>query len=232
MNWLSNSQNKSKLGQLLVKQKLITEEQLASAIELQRKTGQRLGDIFSELNLITQDHIEKALRKQRRLRMAAAIAASLLAPMETYAATALPAVASVAPMTTTLNREKQRALQALDDEELSETSAQGLSDDLVNAIKNAKNSNGVQVVGDMAKLLNPVLGFLEADTSMKGVVYDPSKALATINKDGSLTLSMPSSIGEIAFNNIHVRGSDGPSFGSISIRGIDLTGTTITLGFH
>jgi hypothetical protein len=41
-------QNKSMLGQLLVKQKLITEEQLASAIELQRKTGQRLGDIFAE----------------------------------------------------------------------------------------------------------------------------------------------------------------------------------------
>ena len=230
MSWLSNSQNKSKLGQLLVRQKLITEDQLASAIELQRKTGQRLGDIFAELNLITQEHIENALRKQRRLRMAAAIVASLLAPMETYAATALPAVASVAPMT--LNREKERALQALDDEELGETSAQGLSDELVNDIKNARNSNGVQVVGDMAKLLNPVLGFLEADTSMKNVVYDPSKAQATLNKDGTLTLSLPSSIGEIAFNNIHVRGSDGPSFGSISIRGIDLTGTTITLGFH
>jgi hypothetical protein len=46
MGWLSSNQNKSMLGQLLVKQKLITEEQLASAIELQRKTGQRLGDIL------------------------------------------------------------------------------------------------------------------------------------------------------------------------------------------
>ena len=67
MGWLSNNQSKSMLGQLLVKQKLITEEQLANAIELQRTTGQRLGDVFAELNLITQQHIEEALRKQRRL---------------------------------------------------------------------------------------------------------------------------------------------------------------------
>jgi hypothetical protein len=223
MGWLSSNQNKSMLGQLLVRQKLITEEQLASAIELQRRTGQRLGDIFAELNLITQQNIEDALRKQRRLRMAAAIATSLLAPLETYAAQAMPIAAASAPAT--------RALRALSEEELGDTSAQGLSDDLVNAVKQAKGS-GVGVVGEMSKLLNPVLGFLEADTTMKNVVYDPSKAAATINKDGTLTLSLPSSIGEIAFNNIRIKGTEGSSFGSISIKGIDLTGTSITLGFH
>ncbi|MYM24803.1 hypothetical protein GTP46_19380 [Duganella sp. FT135W] len=223
MGWLSRNQNKSMLGQLLVKQKLITEEQLASAIELQRKTGQRLGDIFADLNLITQEHIENALRKQRRLRMAAAIATSLLAPLETYAASALPAAALTASAPVS-NR-------ALSDEELGDTAAQGLSDDLVSAVKHAK-SNGLEVIGDMSKVLNPVLGFLEADTTMKNVVYDPTKAAATINKDGSLTLSLPSSIGEIAFNNIRVKGTEGSSFGSISIKGIDLTGTSITVGFH
>ncbi|WP_229257247.1 hypothetical protein [Duganella callida] len=224
-----NNQHKSMLGQLLIRQKLITEEQLAAAIELQRKTGQRLGDIFAELELITQEHIDSALRKQRRLRIAAAIAASLLAPLETYAATALPAAALSSSAPVTLGREQERALQALTEEELGDTSAQGLSDDLINAVKQAKG-NGVAVIGEMGKLLNPVLGFLEADTSMKNVVYDPGKAVATINKDGSLTLSLPSSIGEIAFNNIHVRGTEGSSFGSISIKGIDLSGTTITLG--
>lgn len=226
MGWLSSNQNKSMLGQLLVKQKLITEEQLASAIELQRKTGQRLGDIFAELELISRDHIEHALRKQRRLRMAAAIATSLLAPLESYAATALPAAALTASAPVS-----NRALRALSEEELGETSAQGLSDDLVNAVKHAKGNN-LKVVGEISKLLNPVLGFLEADTSMKNVVYDPSKAAATVNKDGTLTLSLPTSIGEIAFNNIRVKGTEGSSFGSISIKGIDLSGTSITLGFH
>jgi hypothetical protein len=223
MGWLSSNQKKSMLGQLLVKQKLITEEQLASAIEMQRKTGQRLGEIFAELNLITQQNIEDALHKQRRLRMAAAIAASLLAPLETCAAQAMPIAVVSTPAA--------RALRALSEEELGDTSAQGLSEDLVNAVKQARG-NGVEVVGEMSKLLTPVLGFLEADTTMKNVVYDPSKAAATINKDGTLTLSLPSSIGEIAFNNIRVKGTEGTSFGSISIKGIDLTGTTITLGFH
>jgi hypothetical protein len=236
MGWLSNNQSKSMLGQLLVRQKLITEEQLASAIELQRATGQRLGDIFAELNLISQHHIEQALRKQRRLRMAAAIATSLLAPMETYAAQALPSLAIGTPVIPSkdqrgLQISERSGLQALSEEELGETSAQGLSDELVSAVKQARN-NGLEVVGDMAKLVNPILGFLEADTSMKNVVYDPSKASATINKDGSLTLSMPSSIGEINFNNIRVKGTEGSSFGSISIKGIDLTGTTITMAFH
>jgi hypothetical protein len=223
MGWLSSNQNKSMLGQLLVKQKLITEEQLANAIELQRKTGQRLGDIFAELNLITRQNIEDALRKQRRLRMAAAIATSLLAPLETYAAQAMPLAAASAPAA--------RALRALSEEELGDSSAQGLSDDLIYAVKQARG-NGVEVVGAMSRLLNPVLGFLEADTTMKNVVYDPGKAAATINKDGTLTLSLPSSIGEIAFNNIRIKGTEGSSFGSISIKGIDLTGTSITLGFH
>jgi hypothetical protein len=223
MGWLSSNQNKSMLGQLLVKQKLITEEQLASAIELQRKTGQRLGDIFAELNLITRQNIEDALRKQRRLRMAAAIATSLLAPLETYAAQAMPLAAASAPAA--------RALRALSEEELGDSSAQGLSDDLIYAVKQARG-NGVEVVGAMSRLLNPVLGFLEADSTMKNVVYDPGKAAATINQDGTLTLSLPSSIGEIAFNNIRIKGTEGSSFGSISIKGIDLTGTSITLGFH
>ncbi|RFP08659.1 MULTISPECIES: hypothetical protein [unclassified Duganella] len=236
MGWLSNNQSKSMLGQLLVKQKLITEEQLANAIELQRTTGQRLGDIFAELNLITHQHIEEALRKQRRLRMAAAIATSLLAPMETYAAQALPSLAVGTPVVLSkdqrgLQIKERPGLQALSEEELGDTSAQGLSDELLQIVKQTKN-NGLEVVGDMAKLLNPVLGFLEADTSMKNVVYDPSKATATINKDGSLTLNLPSSIGELNFNNIRVKGTEGASFGSISIKGIDLTGTSITMAFH
>ena len=89
--------------------------------------------------------------------------------------------------------------------------------------------NGVAILGDVARLLNPVLEVLEAQTTMKDVVYDPANAAAVINKDGSITLRMPSSIGELSFQNIRVKGSDRPSFGSIFIRGIDLTGTTVTL---
>jgi hypothetical protein len=94
----------------------------------------------------------------------------------------------------------------MSDEELGDTSAQGLSDDLVNAVKDAKH-NGLEVMGEISKIAESRAGFSRSRHQMKNVVYDPSKATATINKDGSLTLSLPSSIGEINFDNIRVKGS-------------------------
>jgi hypothetical protein len=236
MSWFKHDHNKALLGQLLVKQKLISEEQLTRAIEQQRSTGQRLGDIFAEWNLVTQQHVQDALRKQRHLRLAAAIITALVAPLETYAAAAVPAVAVTAPVV--LRSDSGQAggaaggLQALSDEEMSATSAQGLHDELVQSVQKQMKDKGVEVIGDMAKVLNPVLGFLESDMTMKNVVYDPAHTTATLNKDGTLTLALPTSIGEISFANIRVRGSEGPSFGSISIKGIDLTGTVISLAFR
>jgi hypothetical protein len=65
---------------------------------------------------------------------------------------------------------------------------------------------------------------------MKDVVYDPSSSTAHVNKDGSITLRLPSTIGELSFKNIRVgNATSGPSFGSIDISNIDLRGTTITV---
>lgn len=227
MGWFSQSHEKSLFGQLLVKQNLISEDQLTKAIDQQRKTGQRLGDILAEWNVITQHHVQDALRKQRNLRLAATIATALLNPLETYAIEPAPVtqITLETPMV-----ENPNGLRTMTEEELDRVSAQGLSDTLTNRLgKNTSKGNGVAILGDVAKLLNPVLGVLEADTTMKDVVYDPTNAAAVINKDGSITLRMPSSIGELSFQNIRVKGSDGPSFGSIFIHGIDLTGTTVTL---
>ena len=227
MGWFNQSHEKSLFGQLLVKQNLISEDQLTKAIDEQRKTGQRLGDILAEWNVITQHHVQDALRMQRNLRFAATIATALLNPLETYAIEPAP------PTQITLQTpvsENPTGLRTMTEEDLDRVSAQGLSDSLTNRLaKNTSKGNGVAILGDVAKLLNPVLGVLEAETTMKDVVYDPTNAAAVINKDGSITLRMPSSIGELSFQNIRVKGSDGPSVGSIFIHGIDLTGTTVTL---
>ncbi|MDC8757338.1 hypothetical protein [Janthinobacterium fluminis] len=217
MGWLTHHHSRSQIGQLLVKKKLISEEQLASAIERQRGTGQRLGDILAEWNLVTHRHVREALRRQRSARMAAAIVTAMLAPLESRAVEALPAGAASACM------------RPLDEEQLRGIAAQGLHEQLLLQVSGQDRRRGLEVRGDVAKLLHPMLGFLEADVSMKDVVYDPAQAAASVGKDGSLTLRLPSSIGEISFQNIRVRGADGPSFGSIAIKGIDLSGTTITL---
>jgi hypothetical protein len=116
-------------------------------------------------------------------------------------------------------------------------SAQGLNNELLEIISkdHTEKGGGVEVLGKMAKLFNPLLAFLEADTSMKDVVYDPAKAAAVVNPDGSITLSLPSSIGELSFKNIRpvAAGSvGGPSMGSITLRDIQFNNTKITISHH
>ncbi|MGO4379801.1 hypothetical protein [Pseudoduganella sp. RAF53_2] len=226
MTWFKPEHPTQLFGQMLVKHNLITEEQLERAIEHQRQTGQRLGEIFAEWELVTHQHVQDMLRKQRRIRMAAAFISAVFAPLESYAMeAALPATAITQPAIV-----PRKDMQQLDDAQLDAISAQGLGDDLVNQVQKQLKDNGVVVLGDLAKLVNPVLGMLDSDVSMHNVVYAPNRATSMLNPDGSITLSLPTTIGELSFKNIRVHGAtSGPSFGSITMKGIDLTGIVITL---
>jgi len=233
MAWYKPEHPAQLFGQLLVKHKLVTEEQLQKAIEHQRQTGQRLGEIFAEWELVTHQHVQDILRKQRRVRMAAALIGAIFAPLEAYAAETLAAApAAISVPAAILPR--QSPMAALAESELDAVTAQGLGEDLVRQVREQLKRNGVEVSGDLAKLVNPVLGMLDSDVSVNNVVYAANRATTTINPDGSLSLNLPTTIGEINFNNIRVHGAaaSGPSFGSISIRGIDLTGTVITLALR
>jgi hypothetical protein len=250
MDLFKQNHQKSLLGQLLVNKKLISEQQLSEAIDQQKKTGQRLGDIFAEWNLISQRQIQNMLRKQRTLRLTATIATSLLAPIQAYAAV-VPAPVTQLSSQTEPATQRQNTWRTLTEQELSEISGQGILDDTLNDALNLNKLNadnqrlqhvpntllnvqqhksaGLEVLGSVAKLMNPLLMMLDAKTTIKDVVYDAANSAAVINKDGSITLSMPSSIGEMKFENIRVKGSTGPAFGSIDIKGIDLRGTTLTI---
>lgn len=52
------------LGQLLIKEGKITDEQLLKALEVQRKTGDRLGHTLINLGYITEDELITVLEKQ------------------------------------------------------------------------------------------------------------------------------------------------------------------------
>ena len=53
-----------RLGEILVNQKLITEEQLSQAIEAQKKEKGRVGEILIKLGIITEENMTKALGSQ------------------------------------------------------------------------------------------------------------------------------------------------------------------------
>ena len=154
-----------------------------------------------------------------------------MAPLQAYAATPEPVTQSTQQDTA---EKPKKTMTAMTDADMDGISAQGLNNELLEVITkdHTGKGDGVEVLGKMAKLMNPLLAFLEADTSMKDVVYDPATAAAVVNPDGSITLSLPSSIGEISFKNIRpvAAGSiGGPSMGSITLRDIQFNNTKITL---
>jgi len=55
---------KVRLGEILVQQKLISQEQLVAALEQQKGSGRRLGRVFIENGYVTEEQISEALAKQ------------------------------------------------------------------------------------------------------------------------------------------------------------------------
>ena len=55
---------KIRLGEILVQQKLLTEEQLKSALDEQKKSGRRLGRVVIDKGFVTEEQISEALARQ------------------------------------------------------------------------------------------------------------------------------------------------------------------------
>lgn len=118
---------------------------------------------------------------------------------------------------------------ALSEEDLRTVSAQGLAEDRLFQRLSMYATSGfsVEVLGDMATVLNPVRSLLDAETTFKDAVFNPINPTVIIDKNGSFMVRIPDAIGTISFDNIRVRGSNGKSFGSVTINDIDVRGTTI-----
>ncbi len=61
------SREKLRLGDVLLKQQLISQDQLARALELQRGTGKRLGRILVEAGAVTEEAVAHGLARQLRV---------------------------------------------------------------------------------------------------------------------------------------------------------------------
>ena len=255
-DWMTRNPDRSRLGQILIEKKLISQQQLDEAIAAQARSGRRLGEILADMKLITQAQVRGAVRRQRNLRMAAALATALLGPLHAYAAVAAAPAAAVStrmPGEREGGREFGRGMRSLTDAELGDVVAQGRDDDALRdqarqaelrlialagqggqqgvqaALQHGLPNDGVRVLGELAAVFNPLALLLSADTTVRDVSYDPTNSHATLNRDGSVTLRLPSAIGEISFRNIRVGSQPGPTFGSIEIHDIDLRGTTISV---
>jgi hypothetical protein len=225
---MSNNQ-KSRLGQLLIDKGLVTAVQLDNAIKLQLTSSKRLGEILIEQGVLTERQLSKALKKQTSLRLTATLVAALLSPFQMASAD----IQRQTPSSTLSQLQTPRGMQALSDAEMSSVSAQGLNDALQGIFATADSGDGLGTAGQLAKLVLPVLNSLEAETSMHDVQYDTSKMTSIVNADGSVNVRLPSSIGELRFDNIRVAGANpGQSFGSIVMQDIDLSQASLRISLH
>ena len=146
MEWFSQNQQQSRLGQILVKKKLISDEQLKKAIARQASTGERLGDILTEWNVVTNQHIQTALRAQRNLRLAASLVTAMMAPLQAYAAapTAVPVTQSTQNDTA---ETPKKTMTAMTEADMDGVSAQGLNNELLEIISkdHTEKGGGVEV---------------------------------------------------------------------------------------
>lgn len=216
----------SRLGQILLSKGLITSAQLDAAIKVQLVRHLRLGEVLIEQGLLTQKQLSKALNRQSKLRLAATLVAALLSPFQTASAD----LQRLQPASDLGQQEIPRGLRALSDREMGSVSAQGLDEVLQGLFLQAERGDGLDTIGQLAKLVLPVLHHLEAETSVFDVQYDTARMSSTVNPDGSLDVRLPSSIGELRFDNIRVSGAPHrQSFGSLSLNDIDLSQASLKI---
>lgn len=121
----------------------------------------------------------------------------------------------------------------LTEQDLSRVAARGLSDRLFERISRfSYHGLAVEVLGDMATLLNPLDILLDADTTFKDTVFNPTSPWMVVDSNGTAYVRLPPTIGEIDIRNIRIPGSKGTTFGSVTIRNLNTNGTTITIRRH
>jgi hypothetical protein len=231
-------QQKSRLGLLLINKGFITRPQLDQALRLQSETGMRLGEVLVDQGWITERQLNRSLKKQSRYRYAAAFAALLLGPLQPFMASAN---IERDPISTEQVIEKKdrtlsSGLTALSDQDMGDVTAQGVSDNigrLQDILENTLDTsdNGQNSLETIANLLLPAANLFDADVEMSDISYADGRT-NTLNADGSIGIALPTHIGQIAFKNVRVQGSDSGHLGDLYIKDIDLSNVSATIRMH
>lgn len=229
MSRIAQAQFRSRLGNLLINKGLVTEQQLAQAVDHQKVSGLRLGEALVSLGHLTENQINKALRRQSSMRFAATLATAMMMPFQVVKADTVR-IESEEPVAEQLQTKGGiGGLQPMDEMEMDSVSAQGLREDLLGLIDNPEDADGYETMETVAKIAMPMLAMMEADTFVEGVEYD-GEPTAKVNSDGSIELAVPTSIGEVRYENLRVAGAPkSQSFGDITIKNIDFSNTRLVI---
>jgi hypothetical protein len=227
-------QQKSRLGLMLINKGFITRPQLDQALRLQSDTGMRLGEVLIDQGWITERQLNRSLKKQSRYRYAAAFAALLLGPLQPFMASANIERESIS--TEQVIEKKSSGLTPLNDQDMGNVTAQGVNenlDRLQNILNNTLDTSdgGQNSLETLTGLLLPATDLFDADIEMSNVTYGNGHK-NVLHADGSIEIALPTHIGQIAFKNVRVQGSENASLGDLFIKDIDLSNVNATIRLH
>lgn len=235
---------KSRLGRLLVNRGYISEDQLHDALHLQVERQLMLGEVLLQEGWISQRELKRVLRLQSNHRLAAATVTMLVAPFQPLLAVAATPVSlpinSVNAQAVMDGSQTLGGMQALDDAELGEVSAQGFVPAL-SALGLVPQASGAsaglpqryqqadedeqdeeQIAAELADSVLTLAGFgpisnlIDADITVTGLKYRTDRPNIELLDNGGVKFYMPESIERVAMENIRVKGStDAATFGNI-----------------
>lgn len=176
---------------------------------------------FSGRDAGIQHHLHRVMHRWHPLRWTFFIAAALLVSLQAHALGTEPVTPSAS--------KGVGSLRVLSEDDMRHVAGQGLTEDRLfqRMSRYATSGFAVEVLGDMATVLNPVRSLLDADTTFRDAIFNPVNPTTIIDRNGSFMVRVPDTIGTISVDNIRVHGSNGKSFGSVTIQNIDVRGTTI-----
>lgn len=215
---------KSRLGTLLVDRNLISELQLQEALRIQARDNKRLGEVLIEQGLISDRQLNKALKRQTRYRHVAALIAMFMGPLQPFMAQASTVQDNVS-ISSTYDLEGRTNMKSLNDGDLGDIAAQGINERTQEIIQGLTDSENDELGGldDFARMVFPVMDFLDAEIDVKGVEYSGNRARTIVSQDGTLDLQLPTRIAELSFKNVRVKGTNGASFGDVTISNVQFS---------
>jgi hypothetical protein len=231
-------QQRSRLGLLLINKGWITHHQLDQALRLQSETGLRLGKVLIDQGWITERQLNRSLKKQSRYRHSAAFAALLLGLLQPFMASANieREPISTEQLIEKTDRTPSSGLTLLSDSAMSAVTAQGsqlniptIQNILANTLET--NNHDQSILNTLGNLFLPATNLLNADVEMSDVTYAAGPR-TKLNADGSITVALPSHIGQLAFKNVQVSESAGQNLGDVYIKNIDLSNVDVTIRLH
>lgn len=217
----TNLQQRTRLGELLLHDKLVDSATLDQAVAAAKRQNKMLGEVLCDWGLLSRWQLSRYIGTQKFVRF---VAASVLATV-TFATDAYA-----------INKTKGRSIRAdsmveLSDTQLSQVHGQGLSEQMAGLVIEAlDNDFSVEQIRMLVTALMPLADAFDGDISMEGLdgAFD-----IELEEDGSLRIKLPKSIKRISIEDFRVAGAQtNKSFGNVFLNDIQFGDTNIRVEFR